>query len=278
MLNGFNNRVIKNLFMERKKSVESVIWGFVIGDCLGVPYEFKSKGSFKYEAMKGYGTHGQEAMTWSDDTSMMLALIDSYEEDRFNLQGHKDNLKKMLRGYYSVNNDMFDVGLGTRMAIMNDFQTDVSNSLGNGGLLRCWLVGILNNEQLPKFISLTHSSADLYMNCCNLYISLLSNVLEYGDEGKTKWQNECKDTFKEVINSNERLRKSEGCIVETIDIVISSYLYGKTIKKVVELGGDTDSNAALFCALKGAENDESILKYKKYVRDYDRIESFIGKL
>ena len=40
-------------------TVFSVIYGGIIGDALGVPYEFRRRGSFKAETMIGYGTHNQ---------------------------------------------------------------------------------------------------------------------------------------------------------------------------------------------------------------------------
>ena len=51
------------------------ILGFAIGDALGVPYEFKERGSFTCSDMTSYGTHYQPLGTWSDDTSMTLASL-----------------------------------------------------------------------------------------------------------------------------------------------------------------------------------------------------------
>ena len=58
-------------------TVFSVIYGGIIGDALGVPYEFCRRGSFKAETMTGYGIHNQPPGTWSDDTSLTLCLIKS---------------------------------------------------------------------------------------------------------------------------------------------------------------------------------------------------------
>ena len=272
----YSNAIIKALLDARKKKIENAIWTFVIGDCLGVPYEFRKKGTFKYKEMQGFGTHNQPPMTWSDDTSLMLTLVDSFENGKFNIEKHKENLRNFLKGHYSVDNVLFDVGIGTMKAIQQDFNVDTSNSLGNGGLLRCWLVGVLDKEQLSDFIALTHSNGDLYMQCCNLYIALLNDILEFGKEdGLKKWKLENETQFDALIKDNERLSKTEGCIVETIRIVISSYLKGKTIKYLIELGGDTDSNAALFGALKGAEEDKAILKYKKHIRCFEQVEQYL---
>ena len=60
--------------------IRDAMYGQAIGDALGVPYEFKPRGSFRCTGMTGYGTHDQPAGTWSDDTSMALATCDSYRE------------------------------------------------------------------------------------------------------------------------------------------------------------------------------------------------------
>ena len=63
-----------------KENPLNATMGFAIGDALGVPVEFTSKEERKTEPvteMIGYGTHEVPAGTWSDDTSMTLATMDS---------------------------------------------------------------------------------------------------------------------------------------------------------------------------------------------------------
>mgnify|MGYP004595161463 CR=1 FL=1 len=63
-----------------KATLRDCIYGLAVGDALGVPYEFRPRGTFECTDMVGYGTHGQPAGTWSDDTSMTLATCDSIRE------------------------------------------------------------------------------------------------------------------------------------------------------------------------------------------------------
>ena len=51
--------------------------GLVVGDALGVPVEFKPRDSFKVTDMIGYGTYNMPPGAWSDDSSMMLATVES---------------------------------------------------------------------------------------------------------------------------------------------------------------------------------------------------------
>jgi len=66
----------------KKQNIKSSsgIIGFAIGDALGVPAEFKSREELELHPiidMIGDGTYNVPAGTWSDDTSMTLATMDS---------------------------------------------------------------------------------------------------------------------------------------------------------------------------------------------------------
>ncbi len=62
-------------------TLKNAIYGFAIGDALGVPFEFKERGSFTCRDMTGWRTWDQEPRTWSDDTSMNLATCKSIQEN-----------------------------------------------------------------------------------------------------------------------------------------------------------------------------------------------------
>lgn len=66
--------------MKLNRTLRDCVYGMAVGDALGVPFEFKPRGSFECVDMVGGGSHNQLAGTWSDDTSMALALCDSYRE------------------------------------------------------------------------------------------------------------------------------------------------------------------------------------------------------
>ena len=61
------------------------IMGVVVGDALGVPYEFRSRDEMKPDPatdIRGYGTYNLPPGTWSDDSSMTLASLVSLNESR----------------------------------------------------------------------------------------------------------------------------------------------------------------------------------------------------
>ena len=63
----------------RLKYIDGLM-GFVVGDAMGVPLEFKSRKELfdnPVTKMTGFGTHNQPEGTWSDDTSMLIATMDA---------------------------------------------------------------------------------------------------------------------------------------------------------------------------------------------------------
>ena len=100
------------------------IIGVAIGDALGVPVEFISREElekFPVTGMQGYGVHNQPMGTWSDDTSLTLALVDSIAYKQ--AVDYHDILDKfsewLLYGAYTAAEEVFDIGGATSRAIMN---------------------------------------------------------------------------------------------------------------------------------------------------------------
>lgn len=99
--------------------LKSAIYGLAIGDALGVPVEFETRGTYEIKTMIGHGTHDQQAGTWSDDTSMTLATCDSIK------QKGKVDVEDMRKKFcewafeakYTVDNVVFDMGVTTHYAL-----------------------------------------------------------------------------------------------------------------------------------------------------------------
>ena len=56
------------------------VMGVVIGDALGCPVQFESRGevaNHPVTGMRGYGTFNLPDGSWTDDSSLTLALLDS---------------------------------------------------------------------------------------------------------------------------------------------------------------------------------------------------------
>lgn len=105
-----------------KKLYDGMI-GAAIGDALGVPVEFKPRSEIAkcpVSSMREYGTHDQPAGTWSDDTSLSLALLDSLAEcGDINYYDIMDRFSYwLLYADYTATGEVFDVGGSTGRAVM----------------------------------------------------------------------------------------------------------------------------------------------------------------
>lgn len=190
-----------------EKSMGKVYGGIIgaaVGDALGVPVEFMSREELAKSpvtGMQGYGRHNQPMGTWSDDTSLTLALTDSIV--RRQTVDYYDIMDKfsewLLYGAYTATEEVFDAGGATSRAIMNygrgmnplecGGMSEYEN--GNGSLMRILPAayylekqsGILLSEQMEivhNISSLTHRHPISLIGCgiyVNVALKLLSDSL-----------------------------------------------------------------------------------------------------
>src|SRR5687767_2144669 len=62
------------------------VWGHLVGDAVGVPYEFRSADDIGTVEFGATGTHRQPPGTWSDDGALMLALLESLLSCGFDIE------------------------------------------------------------------------------------------------------------------------------------------------------------------------------------------------
>jgi len=266
------------------------ILGFALGDCLGVPYEFKTPGSFKFKPFDGYGTFGQAPGTWSDDTALTLAMLDAIVDGEYDDAKHRNNLKRFLKGDYFPDGDCFDVGNATRRAVCSNFTVATDDAFGNGGLLRIWTLAALSLQRgwtaekeyklMRQTNGLTHSTLPLYMDCCSLYCGLLQNLYR-GESDLEHYRLQYGELAKR--GDFNRYRKVAGHICNAIANVMDTFFkfsyYAdvmEPMRDIIEKGYDTDSNAALLGALLGAKQDIPE-KYLIKIRKMERIEKIFEK-
>lgn len=237
------------------KKIKDAVYGFAVGDALGVPYEFKKRGSFKCSNMIGYGTWDQPEGTWSDDTSMLLATCDSIREKR-----KIDTYDIMYRfgqwvykGAYTAHGDCFDIGCTTAKAISNfnrgvhvsecGLSDEMSN--GNGSLMRILPLAFVPNvdyETIKEVSALTHAHEISKQKCCE-YVDIVKRLL-LGQDVETQFKNVKR---KEIM--------STGYVVDSFNAALwcfeNTNNYKDCVLEAVNLGGDTDTIAALAGGLAG---------------------------
>ena len=135
------------------KKLRDAVYGLAIGDALGVPYEFKSRGRFECKEMVGYGSHGQPEGTWSDDTSMTLATAKSLKDN-----GGKVVPSDMFANFLDWNDEIdfncngvrFDIGGATLSALETGQPQTGEYSNGNGSLMRILPLAFVNEDDYAR--------------------------------------------------------------------------------------------------------------------------------
>ena len=140
--------------MELSRRLAGAVWGHLIGDAVGVPYEFKAPEQISAVELTGGGSHGQPAGTWSDDGALMLALLDSLLSVGFDPQdqGRRALAWLVSRAYTPDGDQLFDVGMTTRTSLGRFAQGTPAvdaggrgeRDNGNGSLMRILPVALFD--------------------------------------------------------------------------------------------------------------------------------------
>ena len=179
------------------------IMGVVIGDALGCPVQFESRkevAKHPVTGMRGYGTFNLPEGSWTDDSSLTLALLESIRRlGRIDLDDIMENFMKWLYdGEFTPYGYSYDVGRGTMLAIGRYKKNrkakkcggDEEWNNGNGSLMRILPVCIYNSGKLRggdltehDAIQAVHSvggltHAHIRSNiACGLYFFMVDEVL-----------------------------------------------------------------------------------------------------
>lgn len=276
------------------------IMGLAVGDALGVPAEFFSRDwltEIPVNDMCGYGTHPVPKGTWSDDTSMTWAALDSLRE------GYAPNIMAdkfcewFFAGKYTPHGSVFDYGNATKGALVRyrstqnplDCGMKDEKSNGNGALMRIlpvclYCYSLEKNEKLAaedsidiifEATAITHAhlrsklaSALYYFVCCEILeaydmktavadglkkgFEFFDKTPEYAEELKNY------DRLRDVENfadlPHEQIQ-STGYVVHSLEAALWCLLntnnYADSVLEAVNLGGDTDTIAAIAGGLAG---------------------------
>lgn len=273
------------------KTIMGSILGFVIGDVLGVPVEFESRNERKRDAvyeMRAYGTYNQPFGTWSDDTSLLLCLVDSL------ITGYNINdiamkyVQFYSKGLWTPYGSVFDIGNTTRIAIIKmmdggnvlECGGELENDNGNGSLMRilpmAFYVHYLNGKEKYKKIeevcALTHAHKRSKLACI-IYVEYAIQLIKEankdiaykrmvecinsncGQEYKEELPHYIRILNMDLASENEDRISSSGYVVDSLEAVMWCILttdnYKEAVFKAINLGNDTDTIAALVGGLAG---------------------------
>lgn len=249
--------------------LKDAIIGLAVGDALGVPVEFKRRGSFTVKDMQGYGTHNQPPGTWSDDTSMTIATCASIKR-----KGCIDYCDLMHcfhewydTGAYTVDGTVFDIGSTTFRAINQYHNGGVptrcgmssASANGNGALMRILPLAFIDSteEEICNVSKLTHAHEISQKACC-IYVDIAKRLLNGEDINDILLLLSYQVPFNRLLclaSLSEPFIQSSGYVVHTLEAalwcLVNTNTFEQCVLKAVNLGDDTDTTAAVAGGLAG---------------------------
>lgn len=238
--------------------------GLAIGDALGAPAEFESRGN--YEPISGYRSGGPWNLPegyWTDDTSMAICLAESILAH--NSINQQDLLERFSRWYQHGENSStgscFDIGNTTVLAVRRFVQTGIYEPAlnrpdlsGNGSIMRLapvatrwWnradMLFVTSRKQ-----SLTTHGSDECVDACEQLATLLGAAIR-GEPVHEQLHRELGHiSVDRVPNSG---RASHTLLAARWSVATSSS-FEESVLKAVNLGGDTDTIGAVAGSIAGA--------------------------
>lgn len=278
--------------------VRSAMFGHAIADAMGVPVEFSDRSQRRRDPVtgyRGYGAHDVPAGTWSDDTSMALAMLDSLAHglDYTDMMARFCNWK--LHAAYTATGVVFDMGITTSKALAQ-FKKGVpalscglgdEYDNGNGSLMRI-IPAVLYckygaddlslDEQLAiihDVSALTHSHPRSQMGC-GIYALILMELCD--GRGIAGIQAGI-DRAKRVYEANPAFSKELGSYARILGCN-SIMDFARTPEDEIKSGGyvvDT-LEAALWCLLNTDNYRDCVLKAVNLGDDTDTVAAVAGGL
>ena len=249
--------------------LQDAILGLAIGDALGVPYEFEKRGTFLCTEMVGYGTHNQPEGTWSDDTSMVLATLDSLKSNDGKIV-LKDMFERfnywLLYGDYTAHGEVFDAGIATCKALQTGKPQTGEYDNGNGSLMRILPLAFVpcTDDEIRAVSAITHGHR-ISMDACVIYVHIAKRLLageSICEIIPTLQYDKPFDRLHRIDQLSTSEIKSSGYVVDTLEAALwavsrkSSNVekeksFRNDLLDAVNLGQDTDTVGAVAGGLAG---------------------------
>ena len=199
------------------------VWGHLVGDAVGVPYEFGPARPAASVVFGATGAHRQPPGTWSDDGALMLALLDSLLDtgsgraDGFDPddQGRRA-IEWQRHGAYTPDGDgLFDIGRATSTALRRlasgvpavDAGPSGDHDCGNGSLMRILPLALVGRDWSPALLigrahlasRVTHGHARCQVACAVYCVAVVGLLRGQAPDAALAW----------AFAENERVRHEE---------------------------------------------------------------------
>ncbi|MFN9498325.1 MAG: ADP-ribosylglycohydrolase family protein [Erythrobacteraceae bacterium] len=258
--------------------------GLAVGDAVGTTLEFRLRDSYDHITdMVGGGPFGLEPGTWTDDTSMALALADAILASAAQgsvfepIEAQRRFVDWWRNGAYSPTGDCFDIGITTSQALGRFEATGdpISGSAdpysaGNGSLMRLAPVAIWGIHEDPSIMarvarrqSATTHAAPACLEACDAYSLILRAAILGADfeAALTEAHGEYGPVIAPIIAGSWRGKQrhqisSSGFVAHSLEAalwcVASTDNFDDAVLLAANLGDDADTTSAITGQLAGA--------------------------
>lgn len=273
------------------EKMKAGIMGFAVGDALGVPVEFLNRDLLQRRPLKemiGYGSHRVPEGTWSDDTSLMIAAMDSIKENGdVNFEDIMYKFTEWVNyAKYTATDELFDIGISTNKAISNfkrgekatNCGTKGINENGNGSLMRIlpfvYYLKFSNFSEEEKTILINQASAlthahEISQLGCKIYADYVTLLLDGVDKVKAL------DLLKEIDYNKYYSNDS----IKVYQRILKEDLKSLDIDQIRSSGYVVDSlEASLWCTVKNDTYEDAVVAAINLGEDTDTIGAITGSL
>ena len=256
------------------KKIYNGIMGLVVGDAVGAPVEFMERDSFQLTDMVGYGSHNVPPGTWTDDSAMALATVESIA--RLGKVDANDIMQNFslwfTKAEFTPFGRTFGVGNTVMQALYKYLEGTPATQCGcpnfwdngNGALMRILPLAYTDcdNEVIDAVSGLTHGH-EISKTACRAYIKIARYLLE----GRYDLRSILsifevfpieREEFKRIPVLKKYTRNqisSSGYVVDTLEAALWSLLHSNSYRECIllaaNLGEDTDTTCAVAGGLAG---------------------------
>ena len=249
---------------DRSIRIIGALQGLAIGDALGAPFEGQIRDISTPISFCAGELHS------TDDTSQACAIAESLIKNRAFVES--DIVSRLVQGYqknpqvYGPTSSAFFTMLASGETPEHAAQRIVQEGGGesNGSVMRSTPLGIMYSQDQVRAIALrcsalTHPTTKA-CECAAFYATMISSLVRGGtkQEAYRLALSRCRDpdVGRTLSSLHEHPLEPSLDALSTTHIAVALFLASASpeegVKNAIELGGDTDTNAALVGSLWGA--------------------------
>ena len=269
------------------------ILGFIIGDALGVPLEFKKREIFKNNKVTDMISSDRIGVkgVWSDDSSMVIATMKAIIDNKgkINYGSIMNNFILWVSNKNFIAIDKaFGIGRATFFALGNYYNkryekiTDCGmkgfNYNGNGSLMRILPIAYycyykkLNDDEIYNLVkdvsSFTHSH-EISILGCFIYVLLVIELLS-GKEKVNAYSNIRKYNYRKYFSLEN---------IKYYDRLLNNDISKLDVDSISSMGFVVDTlEAVIWCFMNNNSYDKCVIEAINLGNDSDTIGALVGSL